>query len=113
MTIRFTRGMKLMGAGIALSMVWFVLEACECDETKEQNFPGFWVTCVGNKPTLMTYNDNNATVVAQDSAGNFDPKDWDCGHDANSPSYKGSQATAPFQTSTPSGPGGPAWPAVL
>jgi YVTN family beta-propeller protein len=107
MTIRFTRGMKLMGAGIALSMVWFVLSACECDETKEQNFPGFWVTCVANKPTLMTYNDNNATIVAQDQAGNFDPRDWDCSHDAGSPSYKGSQSTSPFTISTPLGPGGP------
>ena len=96
-----------MAIGICLSLGWFVLESCECDETKEQNFPGFWVTCVNNKPTLMTYNDNNATVVTQEQAGNFDPAEWDCSHDANSPSYKGSEDRPPFQVSTPSGPGGP------
>ena|ERR1051326_7017268 len=105
MTMRFTRGMKLMGAGIALSMVWFVFEACECDETKEQNFPGFWVTCVGDKPTLMTYNDNSATQVTNSQAGNFNPSDYDCKHDANSPNYIGSEAKSPFTISSPSGPG--------
>jgi len=96
-----------MAMGIFLSLGWFVLESCDCDETKENSYPGFWVTCIDNKPTLMTYNDNNATVVSQDQAGNFNPSDWDCSHDANSPSYKGSEDSPPFQISTPSGPGGP------
>jgi YVTN family beta-propeller protein len=106
MTIRFTRGMKLMGAGIALSMVWLVLGACECDETKEDQYPGSWVTCIGDKPTLMTYSADAPIVIAQNQAGQFNPADWRCGHDPGSPSYKGSQSTAPFQTSTPSGPAG-------
>lgn len=96
-----------MAMGIFLSLGWFVLESCDCDETKEQNYPGYWVTCVDNKPTLMTYNDNDATVITSDPAGSFDPSDWDCSHDASSPSYKGSEDSPPFQISTPSGPGGP------
>ena len=65
------------------------------------------MTCIDNKPTLMTYSGNNATVVASDPAGNFNPAEYDCSHDASSPSYKGSEDTPPFQISTPSGPGGP------
>ena len=57
--IRLTTQTKLVAAGVALSLGWIILSACECDETKEDNFPGFWVTCIDNKPTLMTYNGNN------------------------------------------------------
>jgi YVTN family beta-propeller protein len=110
--IRLTTSTKLVAAGVALSLGWIVLEACDCDETKEQNYPGFWVTCINNKPTLMTYNDNNAVVVSQDQAGQFNPSDWDCSKDANSPQYKGSEDSPPFQVSTPSGPGGPYRPQV-
>lgn len=106
MTFRLTRGLRLMGAGIALSMVWFVFEACECDETKEQKFSGFWVTCQGDKPTLMTYNGDRAIQVSQTQAGNFNPSDYRCKHDANSPDYRGSEAKSPFQLSSPSGPQG-------
>ncbi|HEX5227715.1 MAG TPA: hypothetical protein VFW44_08390 [Bryobacteraceae bacterium] len=102
--IRLTTSTKLMAMGVALSLGWIVLSACECDETKEQNFPGFWVSCVGNKPTLMTYNGDNAVTVSSEQAGNFSPSEWDCSN-PNSPNYKGSQKTAPFKTS---GPGGPA-----
>jgi len=102
--IHLTTTTKLMCAGIALSLGWIVLEACDCDETKEDNYPGFWVTCIGNKPTLMTYSGNNATVVSTDAAGAFNPNDWDCSRDLSSPQYKGSESSAPFQTSTPGGP---------
>jgi len=63
------------------------------------------VACVDNKPTLMTYNDNNATVVTSDAAGNFNPAEYDCSH-SGSPQYKGSEASSPFQISSPAGPGG-------
>lgn len=110
--IRLTTSTKLMAAGVALSLGWIVLEACDCDETKENQFPGFWVTCINNKPTLMTYNGDTAITVSTTQAGQFNPSDWDCNKDANSPQYKGSEATAPFQTSTPSGPSGAARPHV-
>jgi hypothetical protein len=105
MTLRLSSSTKFMCAGIALSLGWFVLESCDCDETKEENYPGFWVACVDNKPTLMTYNGNNPTVVSTDPAGNFNPAEYDCSH-SGSPQYKGSESTAPFQSSSPSGPGG-------
>lgn len=109
MKIRLTNSSKLMGIGIALSLGWFLLESCDCDNTKEDNFPGFWVACIDNKPTLMTYNGNDASVVATDQAGQFNPGEWDCSHEG-SPQYKGSEDTAPFRSSTPSGPGGYARP---
>jgi len=106
MTFHFSRSTRLMSIGIVLSMGWFLFEACECDpDTKEQNFPGFWVACVNNKPTLMTYNDNNATVVSTDQAGNFNPSEYDCSHNG-SPQYKGSESSSPFQISSPAGPAG-------
>jgi len=107
MTLHLSRSTKLMSFGIVLSLGWFLFESCDCDETKEDQYPGFWVTCIDNKPTLMTYSGNSATVIASDAAGAFNPGDWDCSHDANSPSYKGSEDSPPFRTSTPSGPGGP------
>lgn len=103
--IQLTTSTKLMAAGVALSLGWIVLSACDCDETKEQNFPGFWVACVDNKPTLMTYNGDNASVVTTKSAGNFDPAQYDCSH-SGSPQYKGSEARSPFALSSPGGPGG-------
>ena len=107
--IHLTTSTKLVAAGVALSLGWIVLEACECDETKESQFPGYWVACVDNKPTLMAYSDNNATVVRSDPAGNFDPAEYDCSH-AGSPQYKGSESSAPFQVGSPAGPGGFARP---
>lgn len=109
MKIHLATSTKLMGMGIALSLGWFLLESCDCDNTKEQDFPGFWVACVDNKPTLMTYNDNNATVVSTDPAGNFNPAEYDCSH-AGSPQYKGSESSSPFKISSPAGPGGYARP---
>lgn len=104
MTIQFSRSTKFMCAGIALSLGWFVLESCDCDETKEDQYPGFWVACIDNKPTLMTYNGDTPKIVSTDRAGNFNPAEYDCTH-PNSPSYKDSESTAPYQTSGPGGPG--------
>lgn len=105
MSIRLSASTKFMAAGIFLSLGWFVLESCDCDETKEDNYPGFWVACVNNKPTLMTYNDNDATVVTSDPAGAFNPADYDCSKDPNSPPRPKSEAPN-FRISTPAGPGG-------
>jgi|CZKS01.1.fsa_nt_gi DNA-binding beta-propeller fold protein YncE len=105
MTFRLSGSTKFMCAGIALSLGWFVLESCDCDETKEDQFPGFWVACIDNKPTLMSYSGNTATIVSSDPAGSFNPAEYDCSH-SGSPQYKDSESTAPFQSSSPSGPGG-------
>jgi hypothetical protein len=94
-----------MSVGIVLSLGWFLFESCDCDETKEEKFPGFWVACVDNKPTLMTYNNDNATVVSSEPAGNFNPAQYDCSH-SGSPQYKGSEETSPFKLSSPAGPSG-------
>jgi DNA-binding beta-propeller fold protein YncE len=105
MTIQFSRSTKFMCAGIALSLGWFVLESCDCDESKEDKYPGFWVACINNKPTLMTYDGNTPKAVSTDPAGSFNPAEYDCTH-AGSPQYKGSESTAPFQPGSPAGPGG-------
>jgi hypothetical protein len=101
---RLSRSTKLMSFGILLSLGWFVFESCECANTKQQDFPDRWVTCIGNKPTLMEYSDNNPFQVSQDPVRNFDPSEWDCTN-PNSPNYKGSEKSVPFKVS---GPGGPA-----
>ena len=99
--IRLTMPTKLLSVGVALSLGWIVLEACDCDETKEDQYPGFWVACIGNQPTLMTYSGNNPTVVTSDAAGAFSPAQYDCSH-AGSPQYKGSESS--FKIGSPSGP---------
>jgi len=104
MNFQLSRASRMMAAGIGLSLCWFVLEACDCEETKEERFPGYWVACIGNKPALMTYVGDSATIVSSDPAGNFNPSQWDCSN-PNSPNYKGSQAPS-YSSSTPSGPGG-------
>ena len=103
MKIAFRKSTKMMCSGILLSLCWFVFEACECDESKEDHFPGFWVACIANKPTLMSYNGDTPTIVSSDPAGNFNPAQFDCTH-PNSPHFKGSQ-TPTFPTSGPGGPG--------
>ena len=105
MTIRLSTSTKFMAFGILLSMGWFVLESCECDQTKEENFPGYWVTCINNKPTLMTYSGNSPNIVTSDPAGSFNPAQYDCSHNG-SPHYKGSEDSSPFKISSPAGPGG-------
>lgn len=102
--IHLTATTKIVAGAVALSLGWIVLEACDCDNSKEDDYPGFWVTCINNMPTLMTYNGNNATVVSTDQAGQFNPSDWDCSRDASSPQYKGSESSPPFQISSPGGP---------
>ena len=106
MIAHFSRSSRMMCTGIVLSLGWFLFESCDCDETKEEQFPGFWVSCIGNKPTLMTYNGDSPTVVTSDQAGNFNPSDYDCSHDSSSPSYRGSEASAPFPQGAPGGPSG-------
>lgn len=102
--IKLSKSGKFMSMGVALSLGWFVLEACDCDETKEEQFPGYWVACVGNKPTLMTYNGNNPTAVTSDPAGNFNPSQWDCSTPGSPPRSKSSSPA--FPSGAPSGPGG-------
>jgi YVTN family beta-propeller protein len=99
--IRLTMPTKLLSVGVALSLGWIVLEACDCNQTKEDQFPGYWVTCIANQPTLMTYSGNNPTVVTSDAAGAFSPAQYDCSH-AGSPQYKGSESS--FKIGSPSGP---------
>ncbi len=109
MTLRFTT--KLMAATAALSLGWILVAACdECDSpegTKEHAFPGFWVTCVGNKPTLMEYNGNTPTAT---TFSGFDPSQWDC-TTPGSPPRPNSNAPA-LTTGTLSGPSGYARPRV-
>jgi DNA-binding beta-propeller fold protein YncE len=100
MKLGFSRFSRVTCCAIVLG--WLIFEGCGCDKTKEETFPGFWVTCIGNQPALMTYSGDTPIAVSQSPAGSFDPKDWDC-TSPNSPSYKGSQASA-FVPSSPSGP---------
>lgn len=102
--IHFSTTTKLMCFGVALSLGWIVLEACQCDQTKEESFPGFWVACVGNQPTLMTYNGDTATVVSSSPAGSFDPSQYDCSTPGSPPRPK--PGAPAFKTSSPAGPGG-------
>jgi DNA-binding beta-propeller fold protein YncE len=96
---------KLLGAGIALSLGWIVLEACDCNPklTQEDNVWGSWVTCVNNTPTLMVYVGGVPKPVTA-KGGDFNPSDWDCSKDPNSPQYKKSESSAPFPVGSPSGP---------
>jgi hypothetical protein len=92
----------MMVTGLAISLGWILFEGCPCEETKQDKFPGSWVTCVGNTPTLMRYSGD--VPVAIQGAPSFNVKDWDCSN-PNSPKYQKSMA-APYPTSTYSG--GPA-----
>jgi hypothetical protein len=104
MTLRLSGSTKFMCAGIALSLGWFVLESCDCDQTKEDNFPGFWVACDGNKPVLMSYSGNHAVLLASDPSPNFNPMQWDCSHPGSPPQPKSSASS--FPAGSLSGPGG-------
>jgi DNA-binding beta-propeller fold protein YncE len=95
--IRLTSTTKLMCAGIALSLGWIVLEACDCNnDAAKIGAPDSWVACVDNTPTLMTYYGIFPTVVSQTKIGDFNPDDWNCSKDSNSPPYKGSLKGQPF-----------------
>jgi DNA-binding beta-propeller fold protein YncE len=107
--IHLTTITKIIAGAVALSLGWIVLEACDCDETKEDAYPGFWITCIDNKPTMMTYSGDTPTIVTSDPAGSFEPSQWDCSGDANSPPRPKSGAPA-FKVSTPAGPDGFARP---
>lgn len=100
-----SRSTKLMGIGIILSLGWFVLESCECDESKQNKFPGQWVACDGNTAVLMGYSGNTPVQIANPPM-NFNPSDWDCKHDPNSPPYKNGQAgvNPPYPFYSGSGP---------
>ena len=104
--IRLSPSTKFMGIGIILSLGWFVLESCECDQSKENKFPGEWVACNGDTAVLMGYFDNTPVTIAHPPS-NFNPADWDCKHDPNSPPYKNGQAgvNPPYPFYSPSGPG--------
>jgi DNA-binding beta-propeller fold protein YncE len=98
---------KLMCAGIALSLGWILLEACECDEANQIPFLDYWVTCEGNKPTLMVYL-GDFPIDVYDPLDIFDVSDYDCSSPGSPPRPKSSAATSPV--GGPSGPGGYARP---
>lgn len=104
MRIHFKRSTRIMCAGVVLSLGWFLFASCDCDKTKEDEFPGFWVACVGNQPTLMSYSGDTPVTVSTQPAGQFNPADWDCTH-PNSPHYKRSSSPV-YPAAPPSGPGG-------
>ncbi len=104
--IHLTTTTKIIAGAVALSLGWIVLEACDCDPANIFNYnpdAGYWVTCVGNAPTLMEYSGSQPTVVS-DPPENFSPSDWDCTH-PSSPHYKNSQSPAPYPTTPPSNNG--------
>src|ERR1022692_699786 len=99
MKLRLTTSSKLMGVGIALSLGWFLLESCDCDDTsvsKQDSFPGKWVTCVGNKPTLMYFLNDTPTMY---NSADFDPSQYDCST-PNSPPRPNPQAAYPVGSQT-------------
>ncbi|HEY4361495.1 MAG TPA: YncE family protein [Bryobacteraceae bacterium] len=111
MRIELGRNSKLMIVSAILVLAILICSGasgCDplgCEKTKEDDFPGFWVACVDNKPTLMSYNGNSPVSITSSPAGNFNPGDFDCSH-SGSPQYKGSETEAPYLSSSPAGPGG-------
>jgi len=96
--MRLSGSSKLMAGGVAVSLGFLLFEGCLCDEnTKQKKHPlASWVTCVGNKPTLVRYFDNS---VVPTNPPDFDASKYDCTH-PNSPAYKGSQ-NSPFPLNPP------------
>jgi YVTN family beta-propeller protein len=82
MIIQFSSSTKFMCAGIALSLGWFVLESCKCDQN-EIAHPDPWVACVGTTPVLLQY--NGTDVVSVSNNANFDPSQWNCKHTGSPP----------------------------
>jgi hypothetical protein len=83
--------------GIVLSLGWFLFESCECDPTKEDDFPGYWVVCVDNQPKLMQYHDNTVVpVIVQPPS--FDPNAYDCSNPNSPPRKKSAAAIVPVGT---------------
>jgi hypothetical protein len=96
MIIQLSRSTKFMCAGIALSLGWFVLESCDCDETKQQGHTQSWVACDGTKPVLLRYDENS--VVSADDRPNFDPSQWNCKHTGSPPQPKSGAPALPIGT---------------
>jgi DNA-binding beta-propeller fold protein YncE len=92
MTFRLARSTKLMSFGIVLSLGWFLFESCDCDETKEDKFPGSWVACIDNKPTLMYYIDDSPE---KNDLNSFDPSQYDCTNPNSPPRAKSSHPVYP------------------
>jgi len=110
MKIELSLRSKQMAGVLALALVVVLCSGeSDCfehgcnDETKQDIFPGNWVSCVNNQPALMSYTRDKPDVVTKAQAGFFNPKDYDCSH-SGSPDYKGSEASPPFQLLPPAGP---------
>jgi DNA-binding beta-propeller fold protein YncE len=104
--IHLTATTKIVAGAVALSLGWIVLAACDCEnsDTREDAFPGFWVTCIDNMPTLMTYSGNSPTIVTANSSGNFNQNEYDCSRDSSSPQYKNSETSASLPLGSQVGP---------
>jgi YVTN family beta-propeller protein len=100
---------KMLCAGLAASLGCILFQGCNWDplsalldppQTKQDKFPGRWVACQGNQPTMMQYEGDvpislNYLFLTPPS---FQPADWDCTH-PNSPHYKNSNTSArPFSS---------------
>ncbi len=111
MNLNFSRSSKVMVALVGLSIAWLLCSGfdvnctnpCDDDEVKALNTPlekAFWVACVDNKPTLMTWNEGPfgstgyAQQVSNTATGDFNPSDYDCTR-PNSPPSKNT-AAAPY-----------------
>jgi DNA-binding beta-propeller fold protein YncE len=111
--IRLTTSTKLLTAGVALSLGWIIVSACDCDENKANPSKGTWVTCINNQPTLMGYIGQTPIPLPVSTNGTgFNANDWDCSGDADSPPRKGSAASTPNKAGTQSGSAGSARPHV-
>src|SRR5260370_42658073 len=77
MKIHLRTSSKLMGAGMVMSLGWFLFEGCDCESTKADRHPGNFVVCMDNGPTLVYYSGN---LVVPTSSVSFDPKQYDCTH---------------------------------
>ncbi len=100
MTIQFSRTTKFMCAGIALSLGWFVLESCECDQNSIAH-PESWVACDGKNPVLMHY--DGFSVKPANDRPNFNPDQWNCANTGSPPQPKSGAPTIPTGT-TDEGP---------
>jgi YVTN family beta-propeller protein len=98
MIIQLSRSTKFMCAGIAMSLGWFVLESCQCEEN-EYAHPQSWVACDGTNPVLLHY---DGFDVRSDNTSQFDPSKWDCSHPGSPPQPKSGAPT--IGTGTTSGP---------
>jgi YVTN family beta-propeller protein len=85
---------------VMLSLGWFLFESCDCHE-ESQSVPDIienWVTCIGNKPTLM-YREGLGPALPAPEQSNLDV---DCTH-PNSPQARKS-ASPLLRLGTPTGP---------